>query len=131
MSVADDIREKFQWRKVQAPKPWYPKEPGEELIGYYGGRTVRTGAYGQYEVVLVHVPLVGSWMVTGTRLIQLLDAAIINPGHPVRIVWKGLVETAKEHKMKDFDVLVAAGEAIPVDAMPNVPWKQDEAQAAQ
>lgn len=128
MNIEDEIRQRFKWRKVQAPRPWTPKESGEELVGYYGGRTVRTGAYGQYEVVLVHVPLTGSFMITGTRLIQLLDASLINPGHPVRIVWKGLVETAREHQMKDFEVFVAEGEAIPVDAMPNVPWKQDEAQ---
>ena len=122
METVDALREKFQWRKVQTPRMWNPSEVGEELAGYYGGRTVRTGSFGQYEIAIFHVPGVGSYMVSGTQLLQFLDAAVVHPGWPVRIVWKGVVEMAGTgHKMKTFEVFVAAGEAIPVEAMPSWP----------
>jgi len=49
----EDLRERYGWKKVVAPKAWRPEATGEELIGFYGGKTTRTGAYGQYDVVLV------------------------------------------------------------------------------
>lgn len=119
-SIIDDIRERFRWRKVTAPRPWNPTEVGQELIGYYGGRTLRQGQHGQYEVVIVHVPMDGAYTLTGVRIIQLLDASMAGIGHPVRIVWQGLHETAAGHKMKMYDVLVADGDAIPADALPEV-----------
>jgi hypothetical protein len=118
--ITDDIRERFKWRKVVAPQTWRPSEVGQELVGYYGGRTLREGSFGQYEVVLVHVPLEGSYMLTGTQLIQLMDASMIVAGHPIRIVWQGLKETSAGHQMKMFDVLVAEGQVIPVEALPTV-----------
>lgn len=119
-TLADDIRERFKWRKVVAPRPWLPAEVGEELLGYYGGRTLRTGAFGQYEVVLVHVPLGGCFMLTGTHLIQLMDASGAAVGHPIRVVWQGVRDTAQGHKMKMFEVLVAEGEVIPEEFLPAV-----------
>jgi hypothetical protein len=120
MSMSDEIRERFKWRKVTAPQTWRPTEVGQELVGYYGGRTIREGQFGQYEVVLVHVPLEGSYMLTGTQLIQLLDASMANVGHPIRIVWQGLKETAAGHTMKTYEVMVAEGEALPAEALPTV-----------
>lgn len=120
MSMSDEIRERFKWRKVTAPKTWRPTEVGEELVGYYGGRTMREGSFGQYEVVLVHVPLGGSYMVTGTHLIQLMDASMAVVGHPIRIVWQGMKETAAGHNMKTYDVLVAEGETVPAEALPAI-----------
>lgn len=119
-AVIDGIRDRFKWRQVVAPRAWLPEVVGQELIGYYGGRTLRQGQFGQYEVVLVHVPLDGCYMLTGTRLIQLMDAAMAPIGHPVRIVWQGTKPTGRGHEMKMFDVMVAEGEAIPAEALPEV-----------
>lgn len=119
-TVIDGIRDRFKWRQVAAPQPWLPQEIGQELIGYYGGRTLRQGQHGQYEVVLVHVPLDGCYMLTGTRLIQLMDAAMATIGHPVRIVWQGTKLTGRGHTMKLFNVMVAEGEAVPAEALPEV-----------
>lgn len=108
-----DLNERYTWSKVEAPKTWYPKNAGEELAGYYGGRTLRDGMYGQYELVLVHVPNKGSFFVSGVRVIQLIDAARIEPEWPVRIVFRGLKELpakkgdTKPRMMKQFEVLVA------------------------
>ncbi len=120
MNMQADIRSRFQWRKVHAPKTWRPNDIGAELVGYFGGRTLRDGQFGQYEVVIIHVPFEGSYLVSGTQLIQLLDAAIIPAGHPICIIWKGLVETAAGHKMKTYEVMVAEGPSVPEDALPEV-----------
>ena len=61
-----DILTRYKWKKVHAPKTWSPRTVGAELAGFYGGRTMRTGAYGQYEVVLVHVLLDGSYIISGS-----------------------------------------------------------------
>jgi len=119
-TLADEIRTRFKWRSVEAPRPWVPKEVGEELIGYYGGRTIRQGAYGQYDVILLHVPLEGCYMLTGTRLIQLMDASGASVGSPIRVIWGGTVETAQGHKMKQFTVMVAAGEVLAEEVLPAV-----------
>lgn len=118
ISLAEDIRDRFKWRQVITPRLWAPREVGEELVGYYGGRTLRNGPHGQYEVALVHVPMDGSYMITGVKFIQLLDASMCQIGHPIRVVWKGLVPTARGHEMKDFDVLVAEGECVPAESLP-------------
>jgi hypothetical protein len=54
---ADRLRAQYNWRKVHTPLPWRPDAIGEELVGFYGGKSLRDGPHGQYEVVLVHVPL--------------------------------------------------------------------------
>tara|TARA_Y100000310_G_scaffold194428_2_gene194409 strand:+ start:4933 stop:5349 length:417 start_codon:yes stop_codon:yes gene_type:complete len=117
----NDLRERYKWRKVAAPRAWTPEEEGEELVGFYGGRTLREGQYGQYEVVIVHVPMQGSFTLSGVKVVQLMDAAMAAIGHPVRVVWKGYKETGAGHQMKNYDVLVAEGEAIPAEALPEVP----------
>jgi hypothetical protein len=115
---AQRIREQYKWREIASPVPWRPEEVGTELVGFYGGKTMRTGKYGQYEVAIIHVPMDCSYMVTGTRVIQLVDASLAPIGHPIRIVWQGYKETGQGHNMKMFDVLVADGVAVPADALP-------------
>jgi len=120
------ILERYRWKEVHAPKTWYPKIPGTELVGFYGGRTTRNGSFGQYDVVLVHVPMRGSYMVSGTNLMQLVDAAMIDVGHPVRIVWDGHkslgadAATGKEKTMKLFKLSIAEGDPLDAVDLPRV-----------
>ena len=117
---AEHIRERYEWKKVHAPKAWRPKDPGTELIGYFGGKTVRNGAFGQYEVVLVHVPLQGSYMVSGAHLIQLIDASMVNVGWPLRIVWLGMHLLDNGFNVKQFEIFVADGDPLHEDALPKI-----------
>lgn len=87
MNQPIDLRARYAWKKVEAPKTWRPSTNGEELTGFYGGKTLRNGQWGQYEVIVVHVPHRGTFMVSGTRVIQLVDAADIQTGWPIRIVY--------------------------------------------
>lgn len=119
------LREKYEWKKVEAPKTWRPKYNGEELVGFYGGRTIRSGSFGQYEVVIVHVPGRGSFMLSGTQLIQLIDAASADVGDPIRVVWGGYLklgeaEDGREKKMKQFTVFVVDGERLAPEDMPAI-----------
>lgn len=121
--LAEDIRKRFAWRQVEVPKAWLPKEVGTELVGFYGGRTLRQSGRtdsSQYEVALIHVPNGGCVTVSGVKVMQLLDAANIEKGHPVRIIWQGTTETSKGYIMKLYNVLVADGDPVPVDALPTV-----------
>ena len=125
----DHLNEKVKWRKVSTPKPWHPTEPGEELIGLYGGRTMRHGQHGQYEVILIVVPYAGSYTVSGTRVIQQADAAQLERGYPIRLVFNGLKPiTGRDVSMKDIDMFVSderRPEALGGDAVgPGVPWEQ-------
>jgi hypothetical protein len=61
-----------------------------------------------------------SHTVSGTKLITLLDASLIKPGHPIRIIWKGLKDLGQGKSMKDFDVLVAQGDAVPFESLPEI-----------
>ena len=112
--------ERYKWREVTAPRTWRPEEIGEELVGYYGGRTLREGQYGQYEVIIVHAPGDGAYMLTGVRVVQLMDASMASVGDPVRIIWGGLKETGAGHHMKLYSVMVAEGEAIEADYLPEI-----------
>ena len=114
------ILERYKWKKVVAPKAWKPKLPGDELAGFYGGKTVRTGTYGQYEVVLVHVPGDGVRMISGVRIAQLVDAAMIEVGWPVRIQWEGLLKYDGEKTMKQFSLLVAEGDPLSAEDLPQI-----------
>ncbi len=116
--VGDSLVSRYEWKKVEAPKTWRPKHNGEELVGFYGGKTSRTGQYGQYEVVLIHVPRRGTFMISGTRIVQLADAANINVGWPIRVVYLGTVALAEEKTMKQFDVFVAEGDPVSPDELP-------------
>jgi hypothetical protein len=114
------LLERFKWKRITAPRSWRPKEAGEELIGYYGGRTVRNGSWGQYDVVLVHVPVRGTMMISGVMVVQPFDAAMIDIGHPVRIVWNGMQDVGEDRRMKSFSVFVAEGDVIAESDLPRV-----------
>lgn len=118
-TAADKLKEKYKWTKVHTPHAWYPK-PGDELVGYYNGRTLRNGRHGQYEVVLVSVPYKGTMTVSGTGLINLIDSASIQKGHPICVKFIGLKELENEKSFKQFELLIADGEVLPVEALPEV-----------
>lgn len=123
--VAANLRERYAWKQVEAPKAWRPRMLGEELIGFFGGKTQRNGRFGQYEVVLVHVPLRGTFMLSGTRALQLIDAADLRAGWPIRIVWRGNValpekEGEEKKTMKNFEVYVAEGDPLNAEDLPRV-----------
>jgi len=107
-----------KWRKISAPKTWNPKTSGEELIGYYAGRTKRDGQFGQYEVVTVLVPYKGAFMVSGTVLIQLADTAMLTRGDAVRIVFIERKKLDEEREMKVFELYVGELEALDEAEMP-------------
>lgn len=113
--------EKYKWRRVEAPKAWVPST-GEELVGFFVGRTLRQSVFvtGQYEVILVAVPGMGVRMVTGTQLIQLVDAAQLAPGDPVRIIFLGYKDTANKRQIKLFDLYITDGDKAAVDDLPEI-----------
>lgn len=104
-----------KWRKINAPSTWRPQD-GEELIGYYVGRTKRDGSFGPYEVVLVAVPYKGTYIVSGTKLIQLMDSGMLVRGDAVRIKFLGNKDIGEERTMKDFELYV--GELEAADDLP-------------
>lgn len=84
-------------------------------MGLYGGRTVRSSnRHGQYDVVLVRVVkgmFEQTYTVSGTVILQLIDAAGLVVGSPVRIVWRGYKSSASSgYAYKDYGVLVPAKE---------------------
>lgn len=115
MSTASKLKT-MKWRKVSAPAPWRPKD-GDELVGYYVGRTSRDGIHGQYEVVVVAVPYKGAYMISGTKILQLTDAAMCARGDAVRVKFLGDIPIGKRGRtMKDFELYV--GELEHVDDLP-------------
>jgi hypothetical protein len=98
------------WKKLERPKTWKPTEAGEEIAGYYMGRTLKDGKFGQYTVILVMVP--GSdgtsqaYSVTGTALISALDGSQVQQGAMLRVVFEGMKELGDGKNMKNFDVFV-------------------------
>jgi hypothetical protein len=114
VTARDALLRRFNWSKVEAPSTWSPKKKGDALVGYYVGRTKRNGPHGQYEVAMVAVPGDGVRVVSGVRILQLLDVALLESGHPVQIVYLGTKDTAGGHAMRLFDLLVAEGD--PLDA---------------
>lgn len=113
--------ERFRWKKVEAPRAWAPTIVGEELAGFYAGRTLRKGRYGQYEVVLVAVPGEGMRMISGTQIIQLVDAGQFTVGQPIRIAWYGYKELQgpedKPRQMKLFEVFRVEMEAVTAEEL--------------
>lgn len=108
----------MKWRKVHAPAVWRPKD-GDELIGYYAGRSLRDGLHGQYEVATVLVPYKGAFLISGTQLIQLLDSAMISRGDAIRVVFKGRKQLEEEREMKLFELYVGEAPALAEVEMPN------------
>lgn len=94
------------WVQVDIPRPWRPKYTGEELVGFYGGRTIRHGMYGEYTVILIHIPKLGAVTLSGTDIVQRVDAAMLEEGEPVRIVWCGYKELGDEKRKKIYDLWV-------------------------
>lgn len=111
---------RFEWKKVRAPQTWRPKEDGEELVGFYGGKTLKNGKFGQYEVVIVHVPTRGSYLVSGTSIIQLIDGACVRPGHPICIVWGGVKALTGDRTMKQFELRIAEGDPLEEELLPQL-----------
>lgn len=111
MSTANKLKG-MKWRKISAPRAWSPRTDGEELTGFYAGRTKRDGKHGQYEVVTVLVPYKGAFMVSGTVLIQLADSAMLTRGDAVRIVYKGRKDLGDDRQMKLFELYVGESEAL-------------------
>ncbi len=108
----EEIRERFTWEQVQAPKAWLPNQHDDELLGFYAGQTKRIGTYGEYTAVLVFVPGQSFLrMVTGTRIVQLVDASMLELGQPVRIVWRGYTKISGDRKMKNFDLFMGVEES--------------------
>lgn len=97
----------INWRKIKRPKSWRPKEPGEELVGYYCGRTLKNGQWGQYEVLTIIVPKIGAFMVSGIQIIQLADMAMLKYGAPIKIKFVGLKPVGQDHMMKEFELYVS------------------------
>lgn len=120
--AAEVLRDRFRWRTVEVPRVWNPKEIGEELLGYYGGRTCKNGPHGQYEVVIIHVPYRGAMIVSGTEIIQLVDAALVQKGHPLRIIWRGREKLASDNgwEKKRFELQVAEGDPLHEEDLPQV-----------
>ena len=108
----------MKWREISAPKTWRPKDAGEELIGFYAGRTKRDGRFGQYEVVTVLVPYKGAFMVSGTVLIQLADTAMLARGDAIRIVFIERRQLDEERTMKVFKLYVGEQESLSEAEMP-------------
>jgi len=117
MNAASKLKD-MKWRKISAPKTWNPKENGAALVGYYAGRTKRDGKHGQYEVVTVLVPYKGAYMVSGTMLIQLADAAMLSRGDAVRIVFVERKRLDDDREMKVFELYVGEQEALSEAEMP-------------
>lgn len=115
---AKDKAEKLsevKWRRITAPLVWRPVA-GEELIGYYVGRTKRDGAFGQYEVVVIAVPYKGTFTVSGTGLLNLVDSGMVTRGQAIRIFFGGYLDLGEGKQMKQFELYV--GETERADDLP-------------
>jgi hypothetical protein len=108
---------KVKWKEVEAPTSWRPRK-GDELIGWYAGKTVKNGRYGEYTVITVLVPYQGAVMVSGSKIIQLADTAMIRPGEPIKIVYCGKIDIGEDRKMKTFKMYMGEGESLATENIP-------------
>lgn len=110
----------IRWRKLTRPRAWTPEEPGEQLVGYYLGQTVRTGKFGEYTVALFGVPSEDEFTtpmyVSGTTVISALDGGSVAPGAFVRVTFQGVKDLKGGRTVKLFDVHVAEGSICAEDA---------------
>ncbi len=112
--VHKNFMKKFQWRKVTGPRVWRPKD-GDEIFGFYAGQTAKKGQFGEYTVILVRVPEVGTLTMSGTHIVQLVDSALITVGAPVHITFKGYKDLDSTRSMKLFDLEV--GDVNPAELL--------------
>lgn len=105
--TAQELAHKLKWRRISLPTPWYPSVAGEELVGYYGGTTVRDGQFGQYQVIFISVPYKGTFVVSGTLLVQQAAIANLVRGQPVRLVFFGLKSIGENRMIKDIGLYVS------------------------
>ena len=110
--LEEQIRVRYKWRKIKAPQVWRPEVIGQEVVGFYGGQTVRDGKWGQYRIVIVHTPLVGSYTLSGAAICNLVDASAVPMGHPVRIVWQGHKDLGDGRTLKMYELFVADEQTI-------------------
>lgn len=106
--VIEVFKRGIKWRKVKGPRIW-AASPGDELVGFYAGTSLRDGQFGPYTVAMVRVPRQGIFIVSGVRVTQALDTARIEVDDPVRIVFQGYKDLSDDRRMKLFDVYVEDG----------------------
>jgi hypothetical protein len=102
------------WSKVQAAKPWRPREVGDALVGEFVSQSTRAGESGSYSVVTLKTAE-GKLTVSGVVIQSLFDSAALPAGATVRVVYKGENTSAMGRTWKDFELFVAT------DEEPN-PW---------
>lgn len=89
-----------KWRRVKAPRVWRPGE-GEVLIGTYRGRRPKNGEHGSYEVVLIETAELGSFTVSGSVIVGLLET--VAEGTVVRIEYHGIRPGHGDRTYKAFE----------------------------
>jgi len=101
--IADGV----QWRRVEAPHIWRPMREGETLVGRFVGRRMRAGVYGPYSIVLIQTDK-ATTTVSGTVVNSLFDAAGIDEGTIVRIVYLGdRMSSPSGRTYRAFELFVA------------------------
>lgn len=97
-----------RWKRVKAPRVWRPAD-GEILIGVYRGRRPKSGSHGPYEVALIETTELGSFTVSGSVVMSLLES--VPEGETVRIEFLGYRSCANnaEHTYKAFEVFQLDG----------------------
>ena len=102
------------WTKVQAAKPWRPREIGDAMIGEFVARSERVTPTGSYSVITLRTEQ-GALTVSGVVVSALFDAADPVQDQTVRIVYKGEQTSIAGRVWRDFDLFIAT------DEEPN-PW---------
>ena len=95
------------WREVHAPKTWRPGE-GECLVGYFRGVFEKDGMYGAYYAVRVKDLEGQTWHVSGSHIVNLIDAAEVEIGGLIEITFLERIEIDDgERTFKKFELRVA------------------------
>jgi hypothetical protein len=74
---------------------------------------------------MVTVPRRGVFMVSGTQVVQLADAANVDIGWPIRIVWHGVITLPgkageEDRTMKRFELFIAEGDPVSPEDLPKI-----------